>query len=319
MDREVIKVGTRASLLAIAQATLVRDCLRTHARDRRVELETVVTTGDRQKDQPLAEFGGKGLFVKELEVDLLAGKIDLAVHSAKDLPVELPAGLMIAATPARAAPNDLWIGWEGKSIAELPAGAVVGTSSLRRQAQLLTRRPDVQVQPLRGNIDTRLKKVRDGLVAGTFLAQAGLERTRLLPPTAHILPVDEFIPAGGQGVLAIQTRKDDLFLQDMLRNIHDPLTATALAFERAVIRRLAGNCLAPIGVCALPRGTVHGQTQPGWIVRAFVGLPDGGETARAALLTDDPTPVGLHSLLPRLLAVLEQRGAGEILRRIAGE
>lgn len=315
-DGLVLRCGTRGSPLARAQGELVRQLLAPHVGAWVVELVEIVTSADRQPDRPLREFGGKGLFVKEIEEALREGRIDLAVHSAKDVPTTLPPGLVIAATPPRGAPNDVWISRDGKSIADLPRGALVGTSSPRRQAQVLALRPDLRVTAIRGNIQTRLRKVRDGVVEATLLAQAGLERSGLRPRPGHILPVEEFIPAGGQGALVLQTRGDDEVVRTLLEPIHDPIAAAALDFERGLIGALSGNCLSPIGVCALPRGQVNGKAQAGWIVRAFVGSLDGRRTARVALLSEDATPAGLRALQPRLLEALMQRGAKEILEEI---
>ena len=306
-----IRIGTRGSLLARTQSGIIRDQLLPLTGGRPVELVIISTSGDQMTSQSLAQIGGKGLFVKEIEAALLAGEIDLAVHSAKDVPVEIPGGLSLSATPPREAPNDVWIGHAGLGILKLPPGAVVGSSSLRRQSQLLMLRPDIQVQPLRGNIDTRLKKVRDGVIAGTVLALSGLRRAGLLPPDAMILPEDEFIPAAGQGTLVLETRTDDAVIRSLINQIHDAQTAAALAFERGIVRKLAGDCLAPIGVCAMPR-TASGQQ--GWIVRAIAALPDGKACARATLLTDDPSINGLNALYEPLLNALESRGVKDILK-----
>jgi hydroxymethylbilane synthase len=315
--QDTIRIGTRGSLLALAQANLVAELLRPHIAGRGIELVRITTSGDQLTEKPLAEFGGKGAFVKELENALLAQAVDLAVHSAKDLPVDIAAGLTIATAGPRGAPNDVWIGQHNAKIKDLPPGAIVGTSSLRRQAQLLAIRPDLHTQPLRGNIDTRLRKVKEGLVAGTFLAQAGLQRTKLLQEDAIILPLDEFIPCGGQGTLVVQTRSDDALLNQTIGQINHPPTTAALLFERRVIKTLAGNCLAPIGVCATPREMVNGKEQRGWIARAFVGTPDGQQIARAALLTQEPDEAGLNSLFHLLIDTLNRRGAKEILEKIS--
>lgn len=331
--RTVYKLGTRGSLLARTQSQLVADSLRPFLGGRQVVLEIITTAGDRQAQGTLVEAGGKGLFIKEIEDALLAGRIDFAVHSAKDMPVESPADLTIAATPVREAPNDVWIGHRGQTIAELPHGAIVGTTSLRRQAQLLALRPDLKTTVFRGNIDTRLRKVAEGQVAGTFLAAAGLHRTGLLPPQAVILPTDQFIPAAGQGILALQCRAFDLEMCALLAHLNDPHARLALAFERHVVAALAGSCLAPIGVCAQPRasadqlaptrGMAHRVATirensppappvslPGWIVRAIVATPDGQRSAQATLLTKRKTPT---SLLRPLLDALDSRGAAGIL------
>ncbi|MGC9260863.1 MAG: hydroxymethylbilane synthase [Phycisphaerae bacterium] len=310
-----IRIGTRGSRLARTQAGIVKQMLdfRSAAQNPLdTELVFITTTGDQQQEPRLAQTGGKGLFIKEIEAALLERRIDLAVHSAKDLPAQLAPGTVIAATPLRADPHDVWIGFNKKGIAEIPPGAMVGTSSLRRQAQLLAQRPDVTVQPLRGNIETRLRKVQDGVVAGTFLAHAGLERADLLPAKAVMLPLDEFIPAAGQGTLAIQARADDLPMLRAAQTINHAATFAALDFERRVVAALAGSCMAPIGVCAVRRGRVSNKLQ-GWIARAFVATPDGRKLVRATLLTEDPSVAGLGNLYDLLLATLRERGSDEIL------
>ena len=250
--------------------------------------------------------------MKELQQALLDNRIDLAVHSAKDMPVERPAGLTIASTPRRADPHDVWIGHAGETIQSLASGAVVGTTSLRRAAQVRAARSDVRIEPLRGNIDTRLAKVRQGTVAGTFLAKAGLDRTGLLPNDAVVLPLDEFIPAVGQGTLALECRADDQSTMAVAQMIHDAQTHAALMFERRVVAALAGDCLAPIGVLARPRNLDQPQNA-GWIVRALIALPDGSEVARASLMgeqLDEP----LFSLL---IETLHRRGARQIMAKLA--
>lgn len=288
-----------------------------------IELVTITTSGDKQADKPLQESGGKGLFVKEIEESLLNGDIDFAVHSAKDLPMALPDGLVITATPQRADPRDVWIGHNGVTINQLPAGAIVGTSSLRRQAQLLAIRPDLKVIPLRGNIDTRLRKVAEGQIAGTFLAAAGLDRASLRPEGALALTPEEFIPAACQGILALESRADDSRIRQLLAYLHDEQAFEAYEFERAVVSAFAGNCLAPIAVYAEVRtekrissnGNMSSTTNGGWIVRGLVAHPSGNPSARAALLSDDKN--GLRLLKDSLIQVMDNRGARDILSLIS--
>jgi len=307
----ILRLGTRGSLLARTQSQLIADLLAPHlppGGGHSIQLITITTSGDKQQDKPLQDSGGKGLFVKELDEALLDNRVDFTVHSAKDLPAERHPSLIIAATPKREDPRDVWIGKDGLSIDQLPKAARVGTASLRRQSQLLAKRPYLQVIPLRGNIDTRLRKVAEGTdgISGTFLAAAGLNRTKLLPPSAILLPTDQFIPAAGQGTLAIEARAADAPLISLLQKIHDSLAAAALTFERRIIATLAGNCLAPIGVCAEPR-----ESNPGWIVRAIVASPDGTRIARSTLMGQS-----LDDLAPHLLDTLKQRGAHDILANI---
>ena len=312
---QVIRLGTRGSLLARTQSGLVAEALKPFLpRGCAVELVTITTSGDRQQDKPLQDSGGKGLFVKELDEALLERRVDFTVHSAKDLPAERDDGLVIAATPKREDPRDVWVGKDGVRIEELPSGAVVGTASLRRQAQLLARRGALNVMPLRGNIATRLRKVAEGAggISGTFLAAAGLKRTGLLPAHAVFLETDKFIPAAGQGTLAIEARRSDGALLELLGKIHDETAAACLEFERRVIGKLAGNCLAPIGVCAQPRAN-----DPGWIVRAIVATPDGKRVARATLMAQEEGAGALSGLEGLLIEPWQGRGALEILQIIA--
>jgi hydroxymethylbilane synthase len=312
-----LRLGTRGSLLARTQSGLIAALLQPHLPvGCSIELVTITTSGDKQQEGRLQEMGGvgggggKGLFVKEIDEALLEGRVDFAVHSAKDLPMERPAGLTIACTPKREDPRDMWVGRDGITIDALPTGAKVGTASLRRQSQLLSWRPDVSVVTLRGNIDTRLKKVATGVdgISGTFLAASGLIRAGLVPAHAAFLPVDKYVPAAGQGTLAIEARAQDGAIQSLLAKIHDSTTAACLAFERSIVKALAGSCLAPIGVCAQPR-----EQEPGWIVRALVASPDGKAAARCALMAQSADVAALHGLRDTMLKTLAARGAMEIL------
>jgi hydroxymethylbilane synthase len=309
--QQTIRLGTRGSLLARTQSQQVANALAPYLLEGvRIELVIITTSGDRREDASLMESGGKGLFVKELDEALADSRIEIAVHSAKDLPMERPAGVVIGATPPRVDCRDVWVGKDGLSIEELPGGAKVGTASMRRKAQLLGMRSDLEVVALRGNIDTRLTKVAQGAegISGTFLAAAGLKRAGLLPATAVMLPVENFIPAAGQGTLAIECRETDERVRGLLGRIHDPVTAACLCFERGIVRALAGNCLAPIGVCAQPR-----ETEEGWLVRAIVASPDGQKVARCALMSQNEGEEGLAELSPLMVQTLAQRGAFELL------
>jgi len=236
----------------------------------RITIETIRTTGDLVQDRPLADAGGKGLFAKEIEEALLAGKIDLAVHSAKDLPTDLPAGLILAAFLPREDPRDAFISRKAKTLRELVAGAIIGTASPRRQAFVRRLRPDVGVALLRGNVETRLRKLEAGEVDATLLAVAGLKRLGLLSAATAILDPDEFLPAVGQGAIAIETRAEDARTRGLVAMVDDAETATALAAERAFLAVLDGSCRTPIGGHARLRGGMlhfHGM-----IVK-----PDGSE------------------------------------------
>ena len=238
----LLRIGTRGSPLALAQARQVRTHLAAaHGiGEDEIALEVIRTSGDMIRDRPLAEAGGKGLFTKEIEEALGAGRIDLAVHSAKDMPTELPAGLSIAAVLPREDARDVFISRKAATLSDLPPGATVGTASLRRQALVKRRRPDLAVVPLRGNVETRLRKLDAGEVDATLLALAGLKRLGLEAAATAILPLDEFLPAVGQGIIAIEARGDDARACALLRAVDHADSATALAAERAYPRGARG-------------------------------------------------------------------------------
>jgi hydroxymethylbilane synthase len=248
-QRPVLRIGSRGSPLALAQARAVKDHLLAAAGldAERIEIKAIHTTGDAIQDRPLAEAGGKGLFTKEIEEALLAGAVDVAVHSAKDLPTVLPAGLILAGFLPREDVRDAFISRKAKSLRELARGAVVGTASLRRQAMVKRLRPDLEVVTLRGNVETRLRKLEAGAADATLLAVAGLKRLGLLAAATAILEVDEFLPAVGQGAIAIETRADDAATRALVAAVDDPDTAAALAAERAFLGVLDGSCRTPIG------------------------------------------------------------------------
>jgi hydroxymethylbilane synthase len=252
----ILRIGSRGSPLALAQAREVQSRLAAIAgyEAARIEIEVIRTTGDVVQDRPLAEAGGKGLFTKEIEEALLARRIDLAVHSAKDLPTALPAALILAGFLPREDPRDAFISRRAKTLRELPPGAVVGTASPRRQALVKRLRPDVKVVTLRGNVETRLRKLEAGEVDATLLAIAGLKRLGLAAAATTILEADEFLPAVGQGAIAIETRADDDRTRGLVAMIDDPETAIALAAERAFLAVLDGSCRTPIGGYASVNG-----------------------------------------------------------------
>ena len=266
------RIGTRGSPLALAQAAAVRaQLIAAHGFDPAdIELRGIRTTGDRIQDRPLAEAGGKALFTKEIEEALLAGEIDLAVHSAKDMPTILPDGLVLAACLEREDARDVFIGRTAKSLADLPRGASVGTASLRRQAQVKRRRPDLEIRTLRGNVETRLRKLEQGQADATVLALAGLKRLGLTGAVATVLDVDEFLPAVGQGAIVMETREDDANTCELLAAIDHADTATALAAERAFLGVLDGTCRTPIaGHATLAGGELR--------FRGMILKPDGSE------------------------------------------
>ena len=269
----VLRLGTRGSLLARTQSGLVAEELRRRHPGLTVELTIFKTSGDTITDRPLHEFGGKGLFTKELEQALIDGAVDFAVHSFKDVPVTMPlvdpSGLVIAAVPVREDPRDVLVGPGIKRLTDLPQGARVGTGSLRRRSQLLALRPDLHVELVRGNIDTRLKKQRAGQFDAIILAMAGLVRAGLFDP-ADMAPIDpdELLPAPGQGALAIQCRRDDATTRGLLAVLGDPTTAECIGAERQIVAALEGDCHSPIAAFA----TITGQLLH---LRAAVGAFDG--------------------------------------------
>jgi len=268
----VLRIGTRGSPLAMVQARLVRERLAAiHGLAlEQIALEIIRTTGDMIRDRPLSEVGGKGLFTKEIEDALLAGTIDLAVHSAKDVPTELPQGLGIAAVLPREDPRDVFISRKAASLRDLPHGATVGTASLRRQAQVKRLRPDLAVVNFRGNVETRLRRLDEGAVDATLLALAGLKRLALTDAATAILSVDEFLPAVGQGIIALETRAGDQLTIRKLAPINHPDSATALGCERAFLTVLEGSCRTPIAGHATVRG---GELH----FRGLIAKPDGSE------------------------------------------
>jgi hydroxymethylbilane synthase len=286
----LIRIGTRGSALALAQARLVAERL-----DGEVELVPITTSGDRGAAGPDAD---KSRFVKEIEEALLAGEVDLAVHSAKDVPAELPDGLAIVAVPERADPRDALCG--AAALGELAEGAAVGTSSLRRRAQLLALRPDLDVRELRGNVDTRLRRLAEGDFHAVVLAAAGLER---LGRGGEGLPLGELVPAPGQGCLALEARADDGAVAAAAGALTDEPALACLTAERALVEALDATCRTPIGAHAAPDGDALRLT-------AFVGLPDGSHWIRDELegSAAEPAPLG-REVAERLLSA----GAGEVL------
>lgn len=268
-----LKIGTRASLLAMAQAHEARSRLMTAHRlpQEAFEIVPLTTTGDRIQNRALAEAGGKGLFTKELEDALFDGRIDIAVHSSKDMPTQLPEGLELSAFLPREDARDAFVGKSAKSIADLPRGATVGSSSLRRQALIRRMRPDLDVVLFRGNVQTRLRKLDEGVAEGTILALAGLKRLQLEHIVTDLMPLEVFPPAPGQGAICVESRVGDDRAAALLAAIHDEPTGQALACERAFLAALDGSCRTPIaGHAAIEAGRL-----------SFSGLilkPDGSQS-----------------------------------------
>jgi hydroxymethylbilane synthase len=265
-----LRIGTRGSPLALVQARTVAARLAAALRvnEEAIELVVIRTSGDVIQDRPLAEEGGKGLFTKEIEEALLDGRIDLAVHSAKDMPTVLPAGLMLAACLEREDPRDVFISRKAGSLAALPQGATLGTTSPRRQAIAKRARGDLRVVPLRGNVETRLSKLESGDMDATILALAGLKRLGLEAHATKIMSADEFLPAAGQGAIGIEVREDDARTREMLARIDDADTSIALACERAFLAALDGDCKTPIaGHATISGAALH--------FRGLIARPDG--------------------------------------------
>lgn len=266
-------IGTRQSLLAMWQSNYIAGRLREEYPGCEVTLKKIVTKGDRILDVPLAKIGGKGLFTKEIEQELLDGTIDLAVHSLKDMPTVLPEGLCLTAITERANAGDAFVSNKCNSIEELPEGSVLGTSSLRRRAQLLARRPDLKIVDLRGNVDTRLKKLDEGQMDAIILAAAGLTRLGHADRIKEIIPQSYCLPAVGQGALAIECRTDNFKVRQMLDFLNDTATKQATDAERAFLGLLEGGCQVPIGV--------HAEVNEGRIaMEAVIASLDGSTVLR---------------------------------------
>jgi len=258
MKRRRIVIGTRGSKLALRQSLMVKEALENLWEGLEVSLSIIKTTGDKITDVPLAKVGGKGLFVKEIEDALLAGDVDLAVHSMKDVPAELPSGLIIGAIPKREDPRDVVVSVSYRSLMDLPQGAKVGTSSLRRTVQIRMFRPDLNVETLRGNLDTRLRKVKEGLFDAVILAAAGIHRMGWHEVITEYLDPREFLPAVGQGALGIEIREDDSEIAELVSRIHDEITAFSVTAERSFLRELEGGCQVPIGChCFVENGGIR--------------------------------------------------------------
>jgi len=272
-----LKLGTRGSPLALFQANLVARLLREAHPNLLVDIRTVKTSGDRIQDRPLADVGGKGLFTKEIERGLLDGDLDIAVHSMKDMETFLPDGLDIVAVLPREDPRDAFLSRDGASLDDLPAGARIGTASVRRQAQILHRRPDLTVVPFRGNVETRLRKLGEGEADATLLAYAGLKRLEREDVITGVFDTDVMLPAAAQGAIGVEARADDTAVLDLLAALDDSTTSLCIAAERAVLAALDGSCRTPIGAFAtLDTGSDTVSLQ------GLVARPDGSELHRLA-------------------------------------
>jgi len=304
----ILRIGTRGSRLALAQSEWVKARIEARRPHIRVELVRIKTTGDKILDSPLSKIGGKGLFVKEIEEALLDGRVDLAVHSMKDVPAELPDRLFLTAFPEREDPGDALISADERTLDRLPPKARVGTSSLRRAAQLLHVRPDLELVSLRGNVDTRLQKVESGELHAVVLAAAGLRRLGLADRIAQILPPEVILPAVGQGALGLEARQDDhetIRVLDFLN--HEPTEITVRA-ERAFLKKLEGGCQVPIaGFARLEGDRIH--------FRGMVAELDGSKLFKeeAQGPTDQPEAIGIACARSLLAS-----GADKVLEKVYG-
>lgn len=301
-----LKIGTRGSQLALVQANWVKErLLQTHP-DLTITLVTIRTTGDKIQDAPLAKIGGKGLFVKEIEEALIQNRIDLAVHSVKDVPTELPAELHLFVMTNRQDPRDVFIARNVKSLSDLPPGAKLGTSSLRRQAQLLHFRRDLELIPLRGNLDTRLKKLEEMNLDGIILALAGVRRLGFESRITEIISTEISLPAIGQGALGIETRKGDKDVEERIHFLNDPPSAIAISAERAFLKKLEGGCQVPIAAYAQ---VIDSKLR----IDGMVGTVDGKKLIRDHVegLVERAESLGIE-----LAETLLEKGAREILEEV---
>ena len=304
--KKIITIGTRKSLLALWQSNYIKSCLEAQYPDCEVRLQKIVTKGDKILDVPLSKIGGKGLFTKEIETALLDGEVDLAVHSLKDMPTKLPDGLCLTAITERAVVGDAFVSNKYNTFAEMPAGAVLGTSSLRRKAQLLAKRPDLDIRDLRGNVDTRLHKLDEGQYDAIILAAAGLTRLGYADRIKETLPCDFCIPAVGQGALAIECRTDNKEVRSMLKFLNHPGTKNCTDAERAFLGLVEGGCQVPIGVHAdvIENNKMH--------VTAIIASLDGSTLLRDEIDGDVAEAVVLGQTLGRRMlanggkAILEE-------------
>ena len=299
-----LRIGSRGSQLALWQANHIRALL--EARRHTVEIEIIKTTGDKILDVALAKVGTKGMFTKEIEEALAEGRIDLAVHSLKDLPTEISSGFKIAAITKREDPRDVFCSQKYQSLDDLPHGARVGTSSLRRQAQLKALRNDLELHPLRGNVDTRLRKLADGEYDAIILAAAGLSRLGKNQFMRHVLPAEVMCPAAGQGALAIEIRAGDFATAELVKFLDDGAARLTTTCERALLSKLGGGCQVPIGALAELRGDrLH--------LDAIVASPDGSKLLRESRTGSDPVSLGEETG-----EALLRQGVAQILEEVYG-
>lgn len=298
-----IKIGTRGSKLALWQANWVKSALEEKNPSITIEIIIIKTKGDKILDVPLAKVGGKGLFVKEIEEALLDGRIDLAVHSMKDMPAEIPEGLCIGAVPEREMPHDVLISKNGLKLSDLPEGAIIGTSSLRRAAQLRHARPDLEIRTLRGNIETRLNKVKTGDMAATILAAAGVRRMNYTDKITEYIDEKVMLPAVGQGALCIETRENDTVVGPIVDKLDHAETHTVVTAERAFLHRLEGSCQVPVAA--------HGKLYNNELsLCGLVANVDGSNMIRETITG---SPENAETMGVKLANILLSMGARKIL------
>lgn len=308
IDETLVVIGSRGSLLAMTQTTWVKNHIQFFRPDLDFHIKKITTSGDKITDVALAKIGGKGLFTKEIENELLSGIIDLAVHSMKDLPTQMPEGLKIGCVPLRENPHDVIVSRNNIKFSDLPEGAVIGTCSLRRKAQLLAVRPDLKVADLRGNLDTRLRKVEEGEFDAVVLACAGIRRLGRQEVISEILDSDTIIPAVGQGALCIQIRDDDHATEELLQPLNHEETARAITAERALMAELEGGCQVPVGG--------HARMEKGLLT--LYGVVASLEGDRIIRAQDTDNPMNAEELGKRVAGRLIAMGAREILDEIRG-
>lgn len=309
MSEQLVRIATRESPLALWQAEFIKAELETAHPGLQVELLGMTTRGDQILDSPLAKIGGKGLFVKELETALLDGRADIAVHSMKDVPMEFPPGLGLSIICEREDPRDAFVSNHYKSLDELPEGARVGTSSLRRQCQIRARRPDLTITDLRGNVNTRLRKLDEGEYDAIILASAGLLRLAMADRIAERISPEHSLPAGGQGAVGVETRVDDKRIKQLLAPLHHQATAECVNAERALNLKLQGGCQVPIACFAIANPDNDKEL---WL-RGLVGSPDGKTLLRSDRRADSRSAEALGiAVAEDLLA----QGAAEILQAV---
>lgn len=308
MSEEILRIATRKSPLALWQAHYVSDMLKHHHPELKIELVTMTTQGDKILDTPLAKVGGKGLFVKELETGMLEGRADIAVHSMKDVPVEFPTGLHLAVICEREDPRDAFVSNTCSSLEELPEGARLGTSSLRRQSQISALRPDLKISDLRGNVNTRLKKLDNGEYDAIILAAAGLKRLKFEDRITQFIGTDVCLPAIGQGAVGIECRTDDARVHNLIAPLNDNKTQIRVLAERAMNQRLQGGCQVPIAGYAefehgliMLRGLV-GQVDGQKIIRGDIAGPAENAEELGVVLAEDLLSRGADKILNELYA-----------------